>query len=135
MRQRTMNSLAVTICVLVVSAATFASEQGRFEKTLNVSGAADLEVLTHSGNVTVHNGATGSIKIVGRIHVGDRWFSGNRKADVEAIENNPRSSRMVIASVSATWITATFRSTTRSQPHPIPRCERRQAPGTRPSKA
>jgi len=89
MRQRMMNSLAVGICALLVSAAAFASEQGHFEKSLNVSAGADLEVLSRSGNVTVRNGAAGNVKIVGRIHVGDRWFSGNRKSDVEAIENNP----------------------------------------------
>lgn len=89
MRRTMKHSLAIGICVLVASIAAFASEQGHFEKTLNVSGAADLEVLTRSGNVTVHSGSGGSIKIIGRIHVGDRWFTGNRKADVEAIENNP----------------------------------------------
>jgi DUF4097 and DUF4098 domain-containing protein YvlB len=88
MRRRIMHSLAVGICVLLASAA-FASEQGRFEKRLNVGGGADLEVLTRSGNVTVHSGSSGSIDIIGHIHVGDRWFTGNRKADVEAIENNP----------------------------------------------
>jgi len=87
--RRTRNSLALGICLLIASVAAFASEQGHFEKNLNVSGAADLEVLTRSGNVTVHSGSAGSIKIIGRIHVGDRWFSGNRKSDVEAIENNP----------------------------------------------
>ena len=54
MRQRIMHSLAVGICVFLASAA-FASEQGRFEKRLSVGGGADLEVLTRSGNVTVHN--------------------------------------------------------------------------------
>jgi DUF4097 and DUF4098 domain-containing protein YvlB len=89
MRRMLKTSLALGICLLLASLAAFASEQGRFEKNLNTSGAADLEVLTRSGNVTVRSGSAGSIKIIGRIHVGDRWFSGNRKSDVEAIENNP----------------------------------------------
>ena len=89
MRQRILNSVAVAVCVLLVCAAASASEQGRFEKSLNVSGAADIEVLSRSGNVTVRSGPSGSINIVGHIHVGDRWFTGNRKSDVEAIENNP----------------------------------------------
>src|SRR6201987_151126 len=89
MRRTMKNFLTIGICVLVATVAAFASEQGRFERNLNVSGAADLEVLTHSGNVTVRSGSAGSIKIVGRIHVGDRWFTGNRKSDVEAIKNNP----------------------------------------------
>src|SRR5215470_18051268 len=89
MRRTMKNSLAIALCVLIATVAAFASEQGHFEKNLNVGGTADLEVLTRSGNVTVRSGSAGSIKIIGRIHVGDRWFTGNRKSDVEATENNP----------------------------------------------
>jgi len=89
MRRTMKNSLAIGICVLLATVAAAASEQGHFERNLSVSGTADLEVLTRSGNVTVRSGSAGSIKIIGRIHVGDRWFTGNRKSDAEAIENNP----------------------------------------------
>lgn len=89
MRSGLTKTLAVSIAFLLVATFAFASEQGHFEKTLQVGSTPDLEVLTRSGNVTVHPGSAGNISIIGRIHVGDRWFTGGRKGDVEAIEKNP----------------------------------------------
>src|SRR5215472_478524 len=89
MRSVLTKSLAVAFVFLMAATFVLASEQGHFEKTLQVSGAPDLEVLTRSGNVIVHGGSAGQISIIGRIHVGDRWFTGGRKGDVEAIEKNP----------------------------------------------
>jgi DUF4097 and DUF4098 domain-containing protein YvlB len=80
---------ALTVAVVIATTLASASEQGRFEKTLQVSGAADLQVFTRSGDVTIRSGPAGSIAITGRIHVGDRWFSGGRKNEVEEIEKNP----------------------------------------------
>ena len=83
-------SLIAALVVLCASAAAFASTpQGTFEKTLQVSGPVDLEVFTHSGDVTVRAGSSGSIFIRGKIYVGDRWFGGRRDDDVHAIEQNP----------------------------------------------
>lgn len=82
--------LAVALVVLCSSSAVFASTpQGTFDKTLQVSGPVDLEVLTHSGDVTVRAGSSGTVSIHGKIYVGDRWFGGRREDDVQAIEKNP----------------------------------------------
>lgn len=81
---------ATALVVLFASSTLFASgPQGTFEKTLQVNGPVDLEVLTHSGDVTVRAGSSGSVFIRGRIYVGDRWFGGRREDDVHAIEQNP----------------------------------------------
>jgi DUF4097 and DUF4098 domain-containing protein YvlB len=81
---------AIALVVLFASAAAFASSpQGTFDKTLQVSGPVDLEVLTHSGDVTVRAGSSGSVVIHGKIYVGDHWFGGRREDDVHAIEQNP----------------------------------------------
>lgn len=83
-------SMAVAGIVLAVSALAAAeSVQGTFERKLQVSGAVDLEVLTRSGDVTIRTGSAGSVNIIGKIHVGDRWLNGGRKADVQAIEKDP----------------------------------------------
>jgi hypothetical protein len=83
-------SFAIMLAVFLASTAAFAStSQGTFEKTLQVSGPVDLEVLTHSGDVTVRAGSSGSVVIRGKIFVGDRWFAGKREGDVQAIEQNP----------------------------------------------
>lgn len=81
---------AIALVVLSASAAAFASSpQGTFDKTLQVSGPVDLEVLTHSGDVTVRAGSSGSVVIHGKIYVGDHWFGGRREDDVHSIEQNP----------------------------------------------
>jgi hypothetical protein len=80
------------IALVVFFAATFAlasTPQGTFEKTFSVSGPVDLEVLTHSGDVTVRAGSSGSVVVRGKIYVGNHWLSGNREADVHEIEQNP----------------------------------------------
>jgi hypothetical protein len=81
---------AIVLVVLFASAMAFASTpQGTFEKTLTVSGPVDLEVLTHSGDVTVRAGSSGSVFIRGKIYVGNHWLGGNRDADVHEIEQHP----------------------------------------------
>jgi hypothetical protein len=83
-------TLAIALVVFFASTAVFASTpQGNFEKTLQVSGPVDLEVLTRSGDVTVRAGSTGSVVIRGKIYVGDHWLMGNRQADVHEIEQHP----------------------------------------------
>src|SRR6266566_2514661 len=80
----------IALVVLFASTMVFASSpQGTFEKTLTVSGPVDLEVLTHSGDVTVRAGSSGSVFIRGKIYVGNHWLSGNRDADVHEIEQHP----------------------------------------------
>jgi DUF4097 and DUF4098 domain-containing protein YvlB len=81
---------SAALVVLFASTTLFAfNPQGTFEKTLQVNGPVDLEVLTHSGDVTVRAGSSGSVFIRGKIFVGDRWFGGRREDDVHAIEQNP----------------------------------------------
>lgn len=85
-----VSSTLLTIVLVATSTAVFASTpQGTFDKTLQVNGPVDLEVLTHSGDVTVRAGSSGFVQIHGKIYVGDRWLGGRRDDDVHAIEQNP----------------------------------------------
>jgi len=79
------------LVVLALSCAAFGigGPQGSFEKTLQVNGPVDLEVLTHSGDISVRAGGSGSVVIHGKIYVSDRWLAGRREGDVHAIEQNP----------------------------------------------
>jgi DUF4097 and DUF4098 domain-containing protein YvlB len=80
----------IALAVLFVSTFTFASTpQGTFEKTFQVNGPVDLEVLTHSGDISMRSGPAGSVFIRGKIYVGDHWLFGNRHADVSDIEQHP----------------------------------------------
>ena len=83
--------LTIALVVLFASTLVFASNtpQGTFDKTLQVSGPVDLEVLTHSGDVTVRAGGSGSVQIHGKIYVGNHWLGGDRQNEVQAIEQNP----------------------------------------------
>ncbi len=86
----TIVSSAIALVVLFASTALFASTpQGSFERTLQVSGPVDLEVQTHSGNITVRAGSSGSVSIRAKIFVGNGWFEGKREGDVHSIEQNP----------------------------------------------
>ena len=75
--------------MFVCSAAFASTPQGSFEKTFQVSGPVDLEVQTHSGDISVRTGPAGAVSIRGKIYVGDHWLFGNRHTDVSEIEQHP----------------------------------------------
>jgi len=81
-------SVRLLAFLLVSSLAAFASVEGTFDRSFQVNGPVDLEVLTRSGDITIRNGSSGTVSIHGKIHVGNSWFS-NRKEDVDALEKNP----------------------------------------------
>jgi DUF4097 and DUF4098 domain-containing protein YvlB len=74
-------------CLMAVTAA--ASVQGSFQRTLTVGASATLDVRTRSGDISIKNGPAGSISITGKIHVENRWISGDRQAEVSTLEKNP----------------------------------------------
>ncbi len=78
----------VTLFALFASMAS-ASVQGSFQRTYQVTGPVDLEVLTHSGDIIVRHGPAGTVSVSGKIHVGDAWLMGRRRDDVQALEKNP----------------------------------------------
>jgi hypothetical protein len=81
-------SLALTL--FLFSSAAFASTpQGTFDRIFSVTGPVDLEVQTHSGDITVRTGPAGSVSIQGKIFVGDHWLFGNRHTDVSELEQHP----------------------------------------------
>src|ERR1700691_2780813 len=90
MNRSAFRFLIVVLALLATaSLVAVASVQGSFERTYQVSGAVDLQVLTRSGDITVRRGPAGTVTVRGKIHVGDRWFSGGRQSEVSDIEKNP----------------------------------------------
>src|ERR1700733_11920695 len=78
------------VVMLLTSALAFAPPpQGTFEKSFQVTGPVDLEVLTRSGDITIRTGPAGSVFIRGKIFVGDHWLMGRRQGDVDAIQQHP----------------------------------------------
>jgi DUF4097 and DUF4098 domain-containing protein YvlB len=82
--------LAIALVVLLASTFAAASTpQGSFEKTFQVTGPVDLEVQSHSGDITVRTGPAGTVSIRGKIYVGDHWLFGGRRTDISEIEQHP----------------------------------------------
>ena len=75
----------VALAALPVSA----SASGHFERTLQVSGAVDLDVTSGSGNITVRTGGSSSVYVSAKIHASNSWFSGNAEERIQRIEKNP----------------------------------------------
>jgi DUF4097 and DUF4098 domain-containing protein YvlB len=83
-------AIAVAVTVFLTGMALASNPQGTFDRTLNVSGPVDLEVLTRSGDVKVHaDSSSAEVVIHGKIYVGDHWLMGQRDNDVHSIEQNP----------------------------------------------
>src|SRR5437899_3788615 len=85
-RHRAIRAL---VFVLASSLAGFASVIGTFDRSFQVNGPVDLEVLTRSGDITVRNGAAGTVSIHAKIHSGNSWFGGDHKQEVQELQNNP----------------------------------------------
>jgi DUF4097 and DUF4098 domain-containing protein YvlB len=69
--------------------AAFATAEGDFQRTLNVSGAVNLEVSTGSGSVRVRSGSAGRVEVHGHVKAGD-WFGGTSAEErVKRIVANP----------------------------------------------
>ena len=82
--------LPTLVFVLAASLAGFASVIGTFDRSFQVNGSVDLEVLTRSGDITVRNGAAGTVSIHATIHSGNSWLGGDHKTtEVQELQNNP----------------------------------------------
>jgi DUF4097 and DUF4098 domain-containing protein YvlB len=91
---KSARTLGFLIVVLGLAALPLqAATTGHFERTLQVSGAVDLEVASGSGNITVHQGGNGSVYVSAKIHgnTGTSWFfgGGNVEERIHKIEQNP----------------------------------------------
>ena len=77
------NLVLLPLAALVLLAAPAWAEKatGRFERTLTVTGAVDLDIQTGSGHVIVRPGSAGRVRVVGQIEARDDNWWGNGKLD------------------------------------------------------
>src|SRR5215813_12024870 len=67
-----------------------AAQTGHFERTLSVSGPVDLEVVSGSGNISVHVGGSNSVAVSAKIRANNSWlFGGDAEEKIRRIEQNP----------------------------------------------
>ena len=83
-----------TVAIFALGAAmcatpAMAGDDGHFERTLNVSGAVDLDVQTGSGEITVRTGDSSKVEIHGKIHVNRGWGNSEVAKQIQEIEANP----------------------------------------------
>ncbi len=80
-------SLAVMPLCLAVPAR---AAEGHFARTLQVSGAVDLEVQTGSGTINVRTGDSSTVRVTGTIRAGGGWSdSAGAEKKVRYLEANP----------------------------------------------
>jgi len=73
-------------CLLPMSVA--ASSEGSFQRTLQVTGAVNLDLDTGSGSVNVRTGGSSEVQVTGHIKT-TNWLGGNADERVKRIEANP----------------------------------------------
>lgn len=93
-RRKAVTVLAILAVVMIAPVATFAAVRGSFQRTLQVNGTVDLQVLTHSGDVTVQAGPAGTVSISAKIHSGNSGLmevfgAGVSDKAIRDIEQNP----------------------------------------------
>jgi hypothetical protein len=81
--------ISTLILIFANSLLASASVIGTFDRSFQVNGNVDLEVLTRSGDITVRNGSAGTVAIHAKIQSGNSWFSGDHKGEVQELQNNP----------------------------------------------
>ncbi len=89
---KSLKSLSLLLAMVALGGLPLsASATGHFERTLQVSGAVDLDVTSGSGDITVHTGGNGSVYVSAKIHASNSWFfgSGNAEEKIQRIEKNP----------------------------------------------
>jgi DUF4097 and DUF4098 domain-containing protein YvlB len=84
-------SLAVLACLALACMrvpAAHAFAEGSFQRTLQVTGAVNLDLQTGSGNIEIRTGPSGEVQVRGTIKATE-WFGGSAEERVRRLENNP----------------------------------------------
>ena len=81
--------LAVAASFICVASADAQTPEGAFDRTLQVSGAVDLDISSGSGSIRIEPGAAGTVRIAARLR-GSSWSGGSDvEARIRQIEKNP----------------------------------------------
>jgi hypothetical protein len=81
--------LQLLTATALLTVASVALADGRFERNFNVSATPDLYVTTGSGNIQIHPGSGNQIHVVARVRAGWNMFGGADEGTIKRIEENP----------------------------------------------
>jgi Putative adhesin len=87
-RNLALLALTLALGVLPLSAAS----TGHFERSLQVTGAVDLEVSSGSGNITIHTGGSNTVSVSAKMRAsGSSWLFGGGDVEerIRRIEQHP----------------------------------------------
>ena len=82
-----LDMLCSLALIVLAAPAIAATAEGKFARSLTVSGAVDLDLSTGAGNITVHAGGSGAVQVTATIRAEDNGLSAQEK--VRRIEANP----------------------------------------------
>ena len=83
MRLFTLFAIAVVLCYAQRT-------DGSFERTLNVTGFVDLDLVTDAGGIYVTPGPAGTVRIRGILRAEDNWFRrGDAESRIRELEAHP----------------------------------------------
>src|SRR5436853_6714578 len=78
------------LSVTLLAATASASVQGQFQRTYQVTGPVELEVLTHSGDIIVRGGPARTVSVSAKTQEGHKWLDmrlpSHQSADVQKLE-------------------------------------------------
>ena len=75
------------LTTLVLTSTAALGAEGSFDRTLQVTGAVNLQIETGSGSITVRTGSSNEVRIAGHIRA-TNWF-GSADEAVKRLESNP----------------------------------------------
>ncbi len=81
--------LAIGLLCLPACIEAFPAVEGKFERTLSVSGPVDIHVSTGAGAIEVRTGNSGSVVVHGFIKARDDWWRTSAEEKVRYLESNP----------------------------------------------
>lgn len=93
-RRYILVTLMAVVIALIAPVSAFSAVRGSFQRTLQVNGTVDLQVLTHSGDINVQAGPAGTVSIRAKIHSGNNGLmemlgGGVSDPTIHNIEQNP----------------------------------------------
>ncbi|WP_446742127.1 DUF4097 family beta strand repeat-containing protein [Silvibacterium acidisoli] len=79
----------IALAVMAISPAALLAADGRFEKSLHVSGTTSLNVNTGSGYIHVIPGSGSEVHIIGHVHANGFGFGASAEDRVQQVVSNP----------------------------------------------
>ena len=87
-RQAVVLSICADLIFLIGCGLAFPAAEGKFDRSLKVTGPVDLEVTTGSGSIDIRAGSSSAVQIYGQIRANDDW-QGNAQDKVRYLMANP----------------------------------------------